>query len=236
MLPSRTAGQVLPASPSSYFSWLEHTHTLESLGAARPGGRPEVQIDGGVEPLSAWLVTADLFDGVLGVRPALGRFFGSEYGRPGGPTGVILSYDLWIRRFGGSPGVIGRLLGIGDDAREIMGVLPQGVGYPISLGPAADLYLPYVASEAERTNNTAYSMFVVGRMRPGVTVEQARADISSGIVRSLSDQVAGPAKQWMLLVLAAVIIVLLVASVNVDRHPQPPCRAQRGLFPPLTDY
>jgi len=140
--PSPTPGRVLPASPQAYFDWLEGTHTFESLGATRFISPLPLEIDGAVETLTARSITANLFD-VLGVRPAAGRFFGPEHERPGGPHGVILSHDLWVRRFRADPEVIDRRLVFGQDTREVVGVLPAGVWYPITLGPPPDLYVPY---------------------------------------------------------------------------------------------
>jgi predicted permease len=213
--PGASPGQLFPPGPRDYFSWLESARTLESLGAARLADSLHLQVDGMTETVSAKEVTANLF-GVLGVRPAAGRFFGPEDQRPGGPAKVILSHALWVHRFGSDPGVIGRPLTIDQGTREVVGVMPEGVWYPIT-GIPPDVYIPYAPTAAERSNSLC-CMFVVGRLRPGVSVEQARADVnrvSGAVVLPLQDQVVGPAKTWLLLLLAAVGFVLLVACVNV---------------------
>jgi putative ABC transport system permease protein len=107
---------------------------------------------------------------------------------------------------------------LGGETREVIGILPEGVSYPIGLGPPADLYIPYIATPADRTDGRGFSMIVVGRLRPGVTVEQGRADIqriSTAVVLPLADQVVGTAKPWLFLVLAAVGCLLLLACFNV---------------------
>jgi len=210
-------GVLLPATPQDYFSWLENTRALESLGAARPAPSLHLEIDGVSETLITRRISANLFD-VLGVSPAAGRFFGPEHERSGGPLAVVLSHAFWTRRFGANLSVIGRRFAFGQESREVVGVLPPGVWYPMTAGPAPDLYIPYIVTAAERLNNRGFSMSVVGRLRRGMTIEQARADIrrtSPAVVVSLHEQVVGPAKDWLFLVLVAVTLVLLVACANV---------------------
>ena len=216
-IPSSTPGGVMPASPQDYFEWLEGAQTLESVGAARLTPSLELELDGVRETHVTSSITANLLD-VLGVRPAIGRSFESVHERPGGPAAVILSHGLWVRRFGADPDVVGRQIAFGQQTKEILGVLPRAVWYPMTTGPQPDLYIPYVVTASERSNARGVSMFVVGRLRPGVSLDQARADLqrmSSAVVLTLHDQVVGPAKTWLLLVLAAVGLVLLVACANV---------------------
>jgi predicted permease len=177
---------------------------------------------------------------VLGVRPILGRSFRPEEEAPGGQSGVVvLTHSLWSRRFGADPSVIGRRIALRrrQDASsyQIVGVLPPGVTYPITALRPVELFLPYVATAAERdhaSRGRSYGLHVVGRLGPGVTLEQARSDVdrvnaavraayysqsaiaARYVVLSLHDRVVGPAKSWLLLVLAAVTCVLLVGCVN----------------------
>jgi predicted permease len=217
-MPSVTSGTLSPLTPQDYFSLLEGTRAFTSLAASRPSTPQRLEVGGASEVLTSQRVTANLFD-VLGVRPAAGRWFGAEHASVGGPGAVILSHDLWVRRFRSDPGVIGRTLKFGEDSREVVGVLPAGVWYPMN-GSPSDLYIPYIATPAEGSNGRGRSMSVVGRLRPGVTVEQARADVTRVatvpiVVLPLHDQVVGAAKKWLVLVLAAVGFVLLIACVNV---------------------
>ena len=216
-LPASRPGNLLPASPQDYFQWLERSSTLESLGAARLTSPVQLDVAGTTETLTAVSVTANLFD-VLGVRPAAGRLFGHEQERPGGPPVAILSHALWVRRFGREPSIIGRGLKLGQETREVIGILPEAVSYPIGVGPPADLYVPYVATAADRVDGRGFSMIVVGRIRAGFTVEQVRADIqriSTAIVLPLAEQVIGPARPSLLLLFAAVGGLLLLACLNV---------------------
>jgi hypothetical protein len=213
-LPSSTAGTIAPASLGDYVDWRDRTSAFEAVAASRL--RPlQMKRGGTLEPIRASEVTANLFD-VLGVRPALGRAFGPGDAQPGRSGVVVLSYDLWARRFEKDPKVIGRGFEIGGVTREVIGVLPEGVRYPIRPS-SAEMFFPHVETAADRSD-TRCCVLVVGRLRDGVTVEQASAEVqamSSAVVLALQDEVVGPAKVPLLLVLAAVGLVLLVACVNV---------------------
>lgn len=210
-----TAGTRFLASPQDFVAWRERASaTLASLGAARLGST-RLEIDGTLVPLSSARVTTHLFD-VLGVVPALGRLFGPEHAHAGGQGVAIISHALWVSRFGADPAVLGRQLKSEGGAREVIGVLPEHVWYPITIGPPPDVYLPYAIGAADRSDNRC-CVFVVGRLRPGFSVEQARAEIqgmSSAVVVSVQDQIVGSEKASLVLVLAAVGFLLVLACAN----------------------
>jgi putative ABC transport system permease protein len=217
--PSPVAGRYYPPSPQDYFAWLDGARTFESLGSARVTQSLVFENGGAVTSLRTQAITANLFH-VLEVRPALGRFFATEDERAGGSPVVILSHDVWVHTFLADRGVIGKRVTFGRESREVVGVLPEGVSYPIGSGAPAEVYVPYVPSVADRSPAAPRRGFisVVGRLRPGVTIEQARADanrLAGAVVVPLHDFVVGPAKTWLMLVLAAVGLVLLVACANV---------------------
>ncbi len=217
--PSPVVGRYYPPSPQDYFAWLHASQSFESLGAARI--LPSLLLRRGTEvvSLNAQAITANLFQ-VLDVRPALGRFFGPEDERLAGNPVVILSHEVWMTRFGADPGIIGRQVNFGSETRTVVGVLPGGVSYPIGQAQPPDVYVPYIPAALDRSPEAPRRGFisVVGRLRPGKTVEQAGADanrLAAAVVVPLHDYVVGPAKRWLLLVLAAVGVVLLVACANV---------------------
>lgn len=217
MLPGNTLRRLSAISPQDYFTLAEGGKMLASVGASRFTGRLTLNEGGAAEALATVAVTASLFD-VLGVRPALGRFFGPEHERPGGPAAVVIGHDLWVRRFHADPDVVGRRLAFSDGPREVLGVLPEGVWYPIGFGPETDLYIPNVVTPQQRTDGRGFSMLVVGRLRAGSSVQQVVPEVSrlaGAMVRPLEAEVVGSAKTWLMLVLAAVGFVLLVACVNV---------------------
>ena len=191
-----------------------------------------LQRGGAPERLSVARVTANFFD-VLRVRPAAGRLFGPEHDVAGGDAVIVLSHALWLRAFAADPNAIGQTVTLGNTPRQIVGILEPGVGYPVGLEPATDAYIPTVATAAERSDDApgrTYNAYVVGRLRPGATVAQAQQQVDAinvarqygdkaadriHVPQPLLDYVLGPAKSWLLLVLAGVGCVLLVACVNV---------------------
>jgi putative ABC transport system permease protein len=107
-----------------------------------------------------------------------------------------------------------------DGVREVVGILPEGVAFPITSGAEPEAYVPYVASAVDRLPNAPRRGFVqvVGRLKSGTSVEQARTELNQfagAIVVPLRERVVGSAASWMLLVLLAVAIVLVVGTLNV---------------------
>lgn len=193
-------------------------------------------------PLRGIQATASLFE-VLGVRPLLGQTFTEANEVEGNDRVALISYALWQRQFGGDPTVVGRPIpvtttagsgeGTVDGTLKVIGVMPQDFAYPISMTPPADIWTPWVVSEEERTGvvRSRY-LHVVGRLRPDETIDHAEAEIGALAgnwrgddaefmrthrfeVMPLKDTLVGQVRGWMLLVLAAVIVVMLIACVNV---------------------
>jgi putative ABC transport system permease protein len=223
-----------PVAPQDFYSWQEAATAFESLAAGGPWAL-QLQADDGMERLSAWRTTGTLF-GVLRVTPAHGRTFTAEHEQAGRDRVAVISHGLWVRRFGADPGVVGRPVTFGKETREILGVMPEGFTYPIGPPQPTDVWIPNVTRPTDRDHalgGRAYYLQVVGRLRPGATLEQARTQVETittqiaaaypssfwkdvrPVVTTLHERVVGPASQWLLLVLAAVALVLLVAYVNV---------------------
>lgn len=223
------------STPQDYYAWREQAGAFESLGAFVFGGALRAARSGQSLSLSTGAVSTNLFE-VLGVHAARGRLFTAGDGAQASAPVLVLSYETWVRRFGADPHAIGERLEVGATSWQIVGVLAPGVSYPVQFKPV-DAYVPYIPSATDldyrsvATRGLDMSMDVVGRLRPGVSIDQARADIErlSGvlaaavpgthlprpIVTPLLDFVVGPAKSWLLLVLAAVTLVILAACVNV---------------------
>ncbi len=213
-------GRLLPLTPQDYFALVDGAQAFTGIGASRPGGTLQFAGDATTEPVRVTRVTANLFD-VLDVRPAAGRWFGPEHERTGAASVILLSYDLWVRRFRADPSVIGKTLAFADGPREVVGIVSAGVWYPAA-GTPPDAYVPYIPTARDRLSGPGrtFILSVVARMKPGVSAVQARADVvrvftSPVVVLPLLDQVVGPARGWLLLVLAAVAFVLVIACANV---------------------
>lgn len=225
-------GQMSPVSPQDYYNWLDRTSVFGSLGAARPGRSLRVRIGETVSPVVTGWVTVNLFE-TLGVHAQIGRLFDATDATPTSAA-TVMTDAYWRTAFNADPGIVGSRLPLEDGAREVIGVLPAGAEFPVST--SAQLFVPYVPSESDRSPASpgrTFWMSVVGRLRPGQTVGNARADLERAsaamttafpdapegssrlMVMSLQDATTGPAKSWLYLALAAVGIVLLIAIINV---------------------
>jgi putative ABC transport system permease protein len=192
-------------------------------------------LTGGPEPerLNGRQVTAGLFP-TLGITPVLGRAFTPEEDRPGGDRVVLLSDGLWTRRFGRDPSVLGRSLVLNDEPYTVVGVMPGKLHGSwrqsdvwTSLGRLEDT----LGGPKERGNHPG--VYVIGRMKGGTTLAQARAEVE-GIGRRLAeeypasnarqsmtvqpalDALVGDLKPALLILLGAVAFVLLIACANVS--------------------
>src|SRR5499426_3009834 len=170
-------------------------------------------------------VTASLFP-LLGVKTAQGRHFLEEEDKPGGASSAIIGYGLWQRRFGGDPGVIGRVAQIDGGSVTIVGVMPAGFSFPIK----AEIWKPMAAAyEKERGHHSSYG---IGRLKPGVAIETADAEIQAisaaiaseypqfnkdveGVVKPWRDALLEGANELLWLLLGVVGFVLLIACANV---------------------
>jgi putative ABC transport system permease protein len=197
------------------------------------GAWPKVMADRGqpLAPKQTW-VTGDFFR-VLGVTPALGRVLLPEDDVVGAPPVMVISYPFWQRQFGGDPSVIGHTLRWNDKNVTVVGVAPRGFDFP----RGAEVWVPPVpimpATLDESAGEDKAVLFdVVGRLRPGVTPEQARAELAAymrrtdperaealrglvPVVTPLSELIVGEVRPALLILSAAVALVLLLACVNV---------------------
>jgi putative ABC transport system permease protein len=215
-------------APANFADWRARSGSFAALAAAEPFAVNYTTQDG-VEQIFNWNVTRDFF-AVLDARPAIGRLFVPSDFTPGLARVVILTYASWQSRFGADPSIIGRRLRIGSGSLTVVGVLAQNFDYLAS--SKMELYLPIVLdSAALRIRNTAWYE-VVGRLKPGVSLMAARADLGrvstqlareypatntnvAAAVEPLASAVAGDARRPLELLLGAVSLVLLIACVNV---------------------
>jgi len=164
---------------------------------------------------------------LLRVPPALGRGFTAADDRPGAPLAAIIGSDLWRTRYAADGAVLGRTIRIDGAPATIVGVMPPGFGFP----NRAQLWVPVAArSEEERTSREARTLDAVGRLHPGVTLEQARAELA-GIASVLAERfpdtnrnvtprvepasIAPPIVGVLVAMIGAVGFVLLIACANV---------------------
>ena len=206
--------------------------SLEAVAAVQRSGTMVTE-GGEPERLIGAVVTADYFQ-VFRSKPILGRVFTRDEDKPGGPSVIVISYSLWQRRYGGDPGIIGREVDLGGKT-TVLGVLPAGFEFPIS-DENQDYWEPMMSAAflTQQTRETRDDRFltVVGRMKPGVTVEQAKADLdllsrqveqqypqqNTNIVFnvvSMHEDITRDYRPALLVMFGAVGLVLLIACANV---------------------
>src|SRR5215813_9186109 len=172
---------------------------------------------------------ASNFFSMMGVEPVIGRAFRPGEDKPGAERVTVLTYGFWRRMFGGDAGIIGQALTIDGASYTVVGVLPAN--FQFALVPA-DLWLPYQPTEAQLTRRFLHGTNLIGRLKSGVSVEQAQAEMSaiaSRIERDhnqshagtgvrivpLREQLVGAVKPILMVLLGAVGFVLLIACANV---------------------
>ena len=202
--------------------WQRHSQTFDGMATFDSVSTVLTGPDGAEQIVGA-SVSPNLLS-LLGVRPILGRAFSHD---EGGQRLVLISHPFWQSRFGGSPHALGAFLLLNGAPSQIVGILPAG--FQIA-GFDADVWEPHLTARSERGDAT---WFVVGRLRPRVTFDQAQAEMS-GIARRLNDQspaaernqgvsvvplsayMVGPKSRLALWVLGgAVFCVFLIAAANV---------------------
>jgi predicted permease len=219
--------------------WREQCHSFESMGAA---GFSLLNLYGAGEPVALYggTFSSDVLE-TLGVKPMMGRGFLPSDDRPGHDQVVILSYKLWQQRFGGDPDIVGKhvsLSGPRIEDREIIGVMPPDFNYPLSVPSSVDppsqqreywvpLGLDILAQGREGPGGMA-----VARLRPGVTLAEAQANIDTVAARLEQDYpqtntgrgvrlvplfnfALGSARVGLLAIWAATALVLVIGCVNV---------------------
>ncbi|HYT73625.1 MAG TPA: ABC transporter permease [Vicinamibacterales bacterium] len=203
------------------------TKSLESMAASTTS---RVILTGDGEPvrLVVAAVSASLFS-VLRATPTLGRAFAADENTPGKTNVVILSYGLWQQSFGGDPGVVGRRITLDAVPHDVIGVMPRGFAYPA--GRQAWVPLEYNGGFVSKQRGAWY-LDVIGRLNPGVTPQQAAAEIETlgrGLARQYPDAngeigmttyplleaMVGDLRRAVLILLGAVGFVLLIACTNV---------------------
>ena len=211
----------------NYLDWRAQNQVFESIGVYN---RDSFNLAGAGEPqrLLAGQVSADFFS-TLKVNPALGRSFHHDEDQPGGPLAVVLSYGLWQRAFGGDASVINRSITLNDRPYTVIGVMPKGFEFPAR----ADIWVSAgQLSEGWQHRNNHPGLYAVGRLKQGITIERAKADLDRiaasleteypetnrghGVaISSLLEDTVGDIGRSLWILFAAALLVLAVACTNV---------------------
>ncbi|HEX6737792.1 MAG TPA: ABC transporter permease, partial [Vicinamibacteria bacterium] len=224
----RTGASGIHLSPANFDLLRAESRAFSAIGAYQMASA-NLASGGDPERLQAVQVSSGLLP-ALGVPAALGRVFAADEDRPGRTQVALLSDSLWRRRFGADPNIVGRSLMLDGRALEVIGVMPRGFRFPVQ-GEAMDLWIP-LPPEVLAEHSGARFLRVVGRLRPGLGVEQAGAEMQVQAAQlqrrdptnndrlglmllPLRERVVGDVRAPLLVLFGAVVAVLLVACANV---------------------
>jgi putative ABC transport system permease protein len=214
-------------SPATYLEWKQQAQSFDSLSAYAWDG-VNFTGDGPAQKIQDFQIATNFFS-TLGVQPSLGRDFLAEEGEPGKNHELILSYGLWERRYGSDAKILGKSVKVDGKPFTIVGVMPKGYDYPLS----AEAWVPMAFDAKQREQRDSRFLWVVGHLKPEVSIEQARAEMATITkqqadafpdvykgwqlsVMNLGEFASGElTRQYTLLLLGAVAFVLLIACADV---------------------
>jgi predicted permease len=219
------------ANPALWLYWREHLTAIEDLALTRPVANFNLTGNGSPERLEGARITFNV-PRVLGIKPLLGRLF-TESEQLSDARVVLLNYGLWLRRFGADRSVLGRKIQLNGEPFEVVGVMPPEFRYPDGTFEVwAPLYLP----PSIIGHGHDYGFLCIGRLKPGVTVERAQAELRGlmrrlaeefpasyrdgnewigGLLEPLAQNQAAALRPTLLVLTAAVACLLLVGCMNL---------------------
>ncbi|MDX6304938.1 MAG: hypothetical protein QOI77_1907, partial [Blastocatellia bacterium] len=221
-------------SPPEFLDIQKEAKSWEAIGAWAPGGQ---NIGTAGEPLrvTAAAITRSLID-TLGVQPERGRNFSPEEDRNGGPNVALISHGLWQRAFGSEADIIGKQIQVNSQSTTVIGVMPQTFSFPPGSNDQVDVLLPFQFDPANPGGRGSHFLSVIGRLKPGVNMDQARSEFTSlmagwasekrdrhlldpqrhpVLLFGLHEDVTRSARAAVLMLMGAVGFVLLITCVNV---------------------
>ena len=214
------------ASAPDYNDWREQSRSFADMGALQFASL-NLSGDGEPERLVGVRAQASVFS-TLGAAPALGRYFTPEEDVPNGPRVVVLAHDLWERRYGASPEVLGRTIQVNGHPHVVIGVMPKEMRLPLA---DPSLAVP-LGLDPTQFGRRADFLGVIGRLAPGVELDEAQAEMTGIAARlteqypttntgwtvrlvGLHDEIVKDARLLLLVLLGAVALLLLIACANV---------------------
>lgn len=214
-------------SAANFIDWRDQSKAFERMAAYRAGYG---NLTGAGQPvrIQVYLVSPGFFP-LLGMSPSLGRTLTAEEERPGADRVLVLSHRLWQSRFGGDPNIVGTRVALDGRSVAVAGVMPREFDFPLG----TEAWAPLALADEERARRGFHNLMVLARLRQGITVAQARAEIT-GIAERLEQQypltnagrgvlvaplreevVSKPTERFILVLQAAAGFVLLLACANV---------------------
>ena len=218
--------RIFVVSPANFLDWQAQNHSFEKMAMY---GRRRLNLTGrgDAEALRTTIVTDDFFS-VLGIRPIVGRTLGPSDSAPGAPRAVMLSETLWRTHFGGDENIAGQKITLSGQPYIVAGVVPRRMAIPDDV----DLWAPFPWTPQERAVRSNHTYQVIARLRPGVTVAAAQAEMSTisarlaqqypdddkgwgAVVLPLQEDMVGDVSRALFVLLGAVIFVALIGSANL---------------------
>jgi predicted permease len=216
-----------------FLDWRSRLTTFEDLSAALIIGGVISGDGSDAERVFGRAVTREFF-ATLGTRPQLGRTFTAEEDQPGGARVIVLSYAIWLRRYGGDTAALGRSTNYNGESYTIVGILPRTFDFYGQANPNNDIFVPLgrLRTQSYMRTREDHPVSVVGRMKPGVPIERARADLAAiaasleqehpssnrgvgATVTPLLEDYVGDMRLALSVLLAASWLLLTIACVNV---------------------
>ena len=216
-------------APANFVDWKNQNQSFADMAASHETSF-NLTGDGEPERVSAYSVTSNFFP-LLGVQPLLGRSFLTEEDRPGANKVAVLSYSLWQSRYGADRNVLNREVLLNGEKHSVIGVMPASFQF---FEKDARLWVPIALDPENWANRGGHYLTVVARLRPGVSLSQAQADMQAimrriamdhpeetmegklgAVVLPMRDELVGDARGSLIVLLVAVAFVLLIACANV---------------------
>jgi putative ABC transport system permease protein len=211
---------------ANYLDWRAQNQSFEQLALYRWWSTNLT----GVEPperIQGFLVTANFLD-AIGIKPIMGRNFSEEENQPGKDAVAIITHSLWQRRFGGDPNIINKTITLNSLTRTVIGVMPERFNFP----KGAEVYAPLAMTPELARSRGSHSYYVIGRLKPGVSLQSAQADTdtitarlekqypetNTGLGATVYPIVADTVRYYdraLWVMMGAVGFVLLIACANV---------------------
>ena len=216
-------------APANYVDWKTQNQSFADMAASHETSF-NLTGDGEPERVSAYAVNYNFFP-LFGVQPLLGRNFSAEEDRPGANKVALLSYSLWQSRYGGDRQILNRDIQLNGEKHTVIGVMPASFQFFES---DVRLWVPIALDQEDLANRGGHYLKVVARLKPGVSIAQAQADMNAvmhriamdhpgetmegklgAVVLPLREQMVGAARGSLIVLLVAVAFVLLIACANV---------------------
>jgi len=228
-----------PPAAGNFRDWRDRNRVFEQIAAFDASRTFNLAGNNNPERVDGTAASPSLFE-LLGVKPLFGRTFSLQEDQLGGDNVVLLSYELWQRRFNSDRSIVGKPITVDGKNVTVIGVMPQGFKFPGDTGtvlniftaPPAQLWVPLALAPRAWSARSAHYLEVIGRLKPGVTPDQAQAEMNSieqELVKEypreyigsdiklvpLHAQVVGSFRSALLVLFGAVVFVLLIGCANL---------------------